>query len=71
MHDFQRTMDINYFGAVQMVLGLLPIMKQQDYGHIINISSIVQANAPRFSAYVASKAALDAFSRLHCLRNHS
>lgn len=64
MHDFQRTMDINYFGAVQMVLGLLPIMKQQDYGHIINISSIgVQANAPRFSAYVASKAALDAFSR--------
>ncbi len=64
MHDFQRTMDINYFGAVQMVLGLLPVMKRQGYGHVINISSIgVQANAPRFSAYVASKAALDAFSR--------
>jgi short-subunit dehydrogenase len=63
-HDFQRTMDINYFGAVQLVIGLLPKMVERDYGHIINISSIgVQANAPRFSAYVASKAALDAFSR--------
>ena len=63
-HDFQRTMDINYFGAVQLVLGLLPSMREHNYGRIINVSSIgVQANAPRFSAYVASKAALDAFSR--------
>lgn len=63
-HDFQRTMDINYFGAVQLVMGLLPAMSERNFGHIINVSSIgVQANAPRFSAYVASKAALDAFSR--------
>ncbi|HEU5267285.1 MAG TPA: SDR family oxidoreductase [Jatrophihabitans sp.] len=68
-HDFERTMQLNYFGPVRLILSLLPIMRQtapdgRRGGHIINISSIgVQANIPRFSAYVASKAALDAFSR--------
>ena len=68
-HDFERTMQLNYFGAVRLVLTLLPMMRQpspdgRKGGHIINISSIgVQTNTPRFSAYVASKAALDAFSR--------
>ncbi|MGI8938994.1 MAG: SDR family oxidoreductase [Iamia sp.] len=64
-HDFERTMAINYFGAVRLVLGLLPHMTDRRFGHIVNISSIgVQANPPRFSAYVASKAALDAFTRI-------
>jgi NAD(P)-dependent dehydrogenase (short-subunit alcohol dehydrogenase family) len=68
-HDFERTMQLNYFGAVRLILSLLPVMRQPSRdgrkgGHIINISSIgVQTNTPRFSAYVASKAALDAFSR--------
>ena len=63
-HDFERTMQLNYFGAVRLILNLLPHMMQRRDGHIINISSIgVLANATRFSAYVASKAALDAFSR--------
>ena len=68
-HDFERTMQLNYFGAVRLVLTLLPVMRQpapdgRKGGQIINISSIgVQTNTPRFSAYVASKAALDAFSR--------
>lgn len=63
-HDFERTMQLNYFGALKMILGLLPVMAERRKGHIINISSIgVLSNAPRFSAYVASKAALDAFSR--------
>ncbi len=63
-HDFERTMQLNYFGAIRMILALLPSMAQRKNGHIINISSIgVLANAARFSAYVASKAALDAFSR--------
>lgn len=63
-HDFERTMQLNYFGAIRMILALLPGMAQRKNGHIINISSIgVLANAARFSAYVASKAALDAFSR--------
>ncbi|MGB8224414.1 MAG: SDR family oxidoreductase [Polyangiales bacterium] len=63
-HDFERTMTLNYFGALKLILGFLPTMRQRKGGQIINISSIgVQTNAPRFSAYVASKAALDAFSR--------
>jgi len=63
-HDFQRTMQLNYFGALRLTLGLLPAMQKHKAGHVINISSIgVLTNAPRFSAYVASKAAMDAFAR--------
>jgi short-subunit dehydrogenase len=67
-HDFERTMQLNYFGALRLILSLLPTMRKRTEGrkggHIINISSIgVQTHTPRFSAYVASKAALDAWSR--------
>ena len=71
-HDFERTMQLNYFGAVRLVLNVLPHMMQRKDGQIINISSIgVLANATRFSAYVASKAALDAFSRCLSAEVHS
>ena len=64
-HDFERTMQLNYFGAVKLIIGLLPHMRERGRGHIVNVSSIgVQTNPPRFSAYVASKAALDAFTRV-------
>jgi len=64
-HDFERTMQLNYFGAVRMIMNLLPHMKERGFGHVVNISSIgVQTNTPRFSAYVASKAALDAWTRV-------
>ncbi|WP_149193385.1 SDR family oxidoreductase [Luteimonas suaedae] len=63
-HDFERTMQLNYFGSLRLIMGFMPTMTKRRKGHIINISSIgVLANSPRFSAYVASKAALDAFSR--------
>ena len=67
-HDFERTMQLNYFGALRLILSLLPAMRKRSKGrkggHIINVSSIgVQTHTPRFSAYVASKAALDAWSR--------
>ncbi len=63
-HDFERCMQLNYFGALKLIMGFLPVMEQRRSGQIINISSIgVLSNAPRFSAYVASKSALDAFSR--------
>jgi NAD(P)-dependent dehydrogenase (short-subunit alcohol dehydrogenase family) len=62
-HDFERTMQLNYFGSLRLIMGFLPKMLEHKAGHIINISSIgVLSNAPRFSAYVASKSALDAFS---------
>jgi NAD(P)-dependent dehydrogenase (short-subunit alcohol dehydrogenase family) len=64
-HDFERTIQLNYFGAVKLIIGLLPHMRERGSGHIVNVSSIgVQTNPPRFSAYVASKAALDAFTRV-------
>jgi NAD(P)-dependent dehydrogenase (short-subunit alcohol dehydrogenase family) len=67
-HDFERTMQLNYFGALRLILSLMPAMRKRSKGrrggHIINVSSIgVQTHTPRFSAYVASKAALDAWSR--------
>ncbi|RJF89729.1 SDR family oxidoreductase [Oleomonas cavernae] len=63
-HDYERTMQVNYFGALRLIMGFLPSMSARKRGHIVNILSIgVQVNQPRFSAYVASKAALGAFSR--------
>jgi NAD(P)-dependent dehydrogenase (short-subunit alcohol dehydrogenase family) len=62
-HDYERTMQLNYFGALRLIFGFAPVMLQRKSGHVINISSIgVLASPPRFSAYVASKAALDAFT---------
>ena len=63
-HDFQRTMQLNYFGAVKLLLAVLPEMRRRRTGHVINISSIgAQAYPPRFGAYVASKSALASLSR--------
>ena len=63
-HDYERTMQLNYFGCLRLIMGFLPAMTARRKGHVVNISSIgVLASSPRFSAYVASKAALDAFSR--------
>jgi short-subunit dehydrogenase len=64
MHDFERTIQLNYLGAAQLILKLLPGMRERRSGHIVNVSTMgLQTNTPRFSAYLASKAALDAFSR--------
>ncbi len=64
-HDFERTMAINYFGPVRLTLGLLPAMREQRFGQVVNILSWgVQMKAPKFSAYLASKSALDTWSRI-------
>jgi NAD(P)-dependent dehydrogenase (short-subunit alcohol dehydrogenase family) len=64
-HDFERTIQLNYLGTIKLIIQLLPHMRERRSGHIVNVSSIgVQTNPPRFSAYVASKAALDAFTRV-------
>jgi NAD(P)-dependent dehydrogenase (short-subunit alcohol dehydrogenase family) len=63
LHDYERTMAVNYFGAIRLILALVPHMRERRFGHIVNISSLgVLALPPRFSAYVASKAALDGFT---------
>ncbi|HJQ48549.1 MAG TPA: SDR family oxidoreductase [Amycolatopsis sp.] len=70
-HDYERAMAINYFGAVRLILAVLPHMAERKFGHIVNVSSIgVQGIAPRFSAYVASKAALDYFSKIAATETH-
>ncbi len=64
MHDFERTIQLNYLAVVRLTLGLLPRMLEQGGGHLINVSSVAALmTTPRFSAYLASKSAVDAFSR--------
>ncbi len=63
-HDFERTMQLNYFGCLRMSLGVLPGMAERESGQIINISSMGVVGPPaRFSAYIASKSALEGWSR--------
>lgn len=65
MHDFERTMAINYFGPVRLTMGLMPRMRERKFGHVVNIVTWgVQLKAPKFSAYIASKTALDTFARI-------
>jgi short-subunit dehydrogenase len=64
-HDFERTMAVNYFGPVRLTMGLLPAMREQRFGHVVNIVTWgVQMKAPKFAAYIASKTALDTWSRI-------
>ncbi len=62
-HDFERTMQLNYFGALRLILGFLPGMRERGRGHVVNILSMgLQTRVPRYAAYIASKAALEAAS---------
>ena len=64
LHDYQRTVQLNYIGAVAMTLKLLPRFLDQGHGHVVNISSLsTQVPIPLFSAYLASKSALESFTR--------
>ena len=64
-HDFERTMAVNYFGPVRLTMGLLPAMRAQHFGQVVNVVTWgVQMKAPKFAAYIASKAALDTWSRV-------
>ncbi|MGA9494138.1 MAG: SDR family oxidoreductase [Mycobacterium sp.] len=65
LHDYERVMAVNYFGAVRMVLALLPHWRERRFGHVVNVSSAgVQARSPKYSAYLPTKAALDTFSEV-------
>ena len=65
VHDFERTLSLNFLGSVRLIMGFLPGMRAQKRGQVLNVSTIgVQVNVPRYGAYIASKAALDAFSRV-------
>jgi thioester reductase-like protein/short-subunit dehydrogenase len=65
LHDYERVMAVNYFGSVRMVLALLSHWRERRFGHVVNVSSAgVQASSPKYSAYIPSKAALDAFAEV-------
>ena len=63
-HDVERTMAVNFFGPVRLTMGLLPTMRARGFGHVVNVVTWgVQVKAPKFTAYIASKSALDSWSR--------
>lgn len=64
LHDFTRTMNVNYLGPVQLLLGLIPTLVARR-GHVVNVSTgnAVVLPAPRWAAYGASKAAFDHWFR--------
>ncbi len=64
-HDFQRTIDINYLGPIRVLLGILPAMREQGRGHIVNVSSVgVRVPpGPQWGVYQASKGAFDRWLR--------
>ena len=65
VHDVERTIAINYVAPVRLILGLLPQMVERGDGHVVNVLTWgVQIKAPKFAAYIASKTALDSFSRI-------
>lgn len=64
LHDYERTMAINYFGAMRLTLALIPRFVEQGHGHVVAVSSMsTQVPIPWFSAYLASKSALESFTR--------
>jgi short-subunit dehydrogenase len=65
LHDFERTMRLNYLAPVQLTLRVLPGMRERGAGHVVNVSTMgTQTSTPRFAAYLASKAALEEFTRV-------
>eukprot|EP00331_Platyophrya_macrostoma_P020780 CAMPEP_0176469138 /NCGR_PEP_ID=MMETSP0127-20121128/39590_1 /TAXON_ID=938130 /ORGANISM="Platyophrya macrostoma, Strain WH" /LENGTH=264 /DNA_ID=CAMNT_0017863001 /DNA_START=51 /DNA_END=848 /DNA_ORIENTATION=+ len=65
--NFHKVFDVNYFGCVNLMKQFLPLMKQKNKGHIVNVSSILsQCYSNHASEYVSSKWAL--FALHSCLR---
>jgi len=64
LHDFTRTMNLNFFGPVQLMLSLIPTLVARQ-GHVINVSAVnvLLAPAPKWAAYQASKTAFDQWFR--------
>ena len=64
-HDFERMMAVNFFGPARLTMGLLPAMRAQRFGHVVNVVTWGnQVKAPKFAAYIAAKSALDVFGRI-------
>lgn len=65
LSDWQQVIDLNLTSVFQCVRGILPQMRKQGRGTIINVSSIAASNAfPKWGAYSVSKAGLATFSKV-------
>lgn len=65
--DFRRQFETNFFGIVRIIQEVIPIMRRQGSGDIINISSVGgRIGLPGFPAYISSKFALEGLGE--CIR---
>lgn len=63
--DFRAQIDTNFYGVVHLSRAVLPVMRAQSSGHIINISSVGgRSSAPGMSAYQAAKWAVGGFTEV-------
>lgn len=64
LHDHERVMAANYFGAIRITNRILPAMLERRRGHVVFSSTMsTQLPIPLFSAYLASKSALESYAR--------
>ena len=63
VEEFKKQFETNFFGLIRVTKEVLPIMRKQKMGMIVNVSSIIGKMAiPLNSAYVSSKFAVEGFS---------
>jgi short-subunit dehydrogenase len=62
--DFRRLMEVNYFGALNCTMAVLPLMRRLGRGLIVNVASVAAMHGvPYLGAYSASKAAMAALGQ--------
>ena len=72
LDDLRHQLETNFFGNVAMAKAVLPVMRRQKSGHIINVTSVGGLLAhPLLSAYCASKHALEGWSESLRIETHS
>ncbi len=66
--EMHEQMEVNFFAPIRFIQAVLPVMRQQKSGHIINMSSVNAFSTPPFGGmYAASKAALESLSESLCI----
>jgi NAD(P)-dependent dehydrogenase (short-subunit alcohol dehydrogenase family) len=72
LDDIRHQFETNFFGNVAMTKAVLPVMRAQKSGHIIQVTSVAgRMGQPILSAYSASKFALEGFSESLRIETHS